>query len=175
MSRLLRVFASAGILVAVLIVPHGEVRSTTPSEFNEGENGVFELILPIWKQRNALRGATWEISVTRDGRHFCHVEGPMDPNLLDPQHTPEKRFLICPPTTEVGSSGAKALYKLSISIDKNADGVMDDTISYSRDVIEENHLGEHPLGCIVTLYLGFVANKGSDSVFLVSDSEQACG
>ena len=88
---------------------------------------------------------------------------------------PEKRFLVCPPTTEVRSSGAKALYKLSISIDKNGDGVMDDTISYSRDVIEENHLGEHPLGCIVTLYLGFVANKGSDSVFLVSDSEQACG
>lgn len=154
--------------------------STTPVSsqavgFQEGRNGVFELILPIWKQRNQLDGATWEINVTRDGKPFCHHKGKLSHKFLDPQHTPDKRFLVCPPTVALGTGGAKSLYQLSVDVDKNSDGIIDESLKYARDVIEERHLGEHPLGCIVTLYLGFVANQGADSVFLVSDSEQACG
>lgn len=143
--------------------------------FQEGRNGLFELILPIWKQRNQLEGATWEINVTRDGKPFCHHKGKLSHKFLDPQHTPDKRFLICPPTAALGTGGAKSLYQLSVGVDKNSDGVIDESLNYGREVIEERHLGEHPLGCIVTLYLGFVANQGAKSVFLISDSEQACG
>ncbi len=143
--------------------------------FQEGRNGIFELILPIWKQRNQLEGATWEITVTRDGKPYCHHKGALNHNFLDPQHTPGERFLVCPPTAALGTSGAKSRYSLSVEVDKNSDGTVDDSLKYARDVIEERHLGEHPLGCIVTLYLGFVANQGTKSVFLISDSEQACG
>lgn len=67
-----RAFASIGVFAAALIMPNDEGRSATSAECKEGENVVFELILPIWKQRNALRDASWEIFVTRNGCHFCH-------------------------------------------------------------------------------------------------------
>lgn len=149
--------------------------SAQTNGFVEGRDGIFELVLPIFKQRHQLAGASWQVTVTRDGDPFCHLRGKLNHEFLDPGHTPDKRFLVCPVTASVTSDGSKSLYRLSFAIDSNSDGTVDDTAEYARDVVEEKHLGKHPFGCIVTLYLGFVANEGAKSVFLVSDSEQTCG